>query len=239
MINVKTIIFSGGACPYQIEGITDDDKEFYLRYRGGWLRAGATPRPFLYDNDSYNIISEKVGDDLDGSVDPVLFMEKLKDKVTFPEGFEFRDMDIDYSPEFGMSEKMAKADQVTNQALQDLFDDNQITNREFKFRLWNSEDNKWDNPALLEVWNKNGQLLPLYDSQKYIIEQITGVFDSKSTLIYEGDIIHYTEQRIGWISFFAGSFVCNWNDQTEDELGKMVTLSMKIVGNIHENPELY
>ena len=38
MYNVKTVLNYGGACPFQLEGLTDWDEEIYVRYRGGNLR---------------------------------------------------------------------------------------------------------------------------------------------------------------------------------------------------------
>ena len=38
MINVKEVLHYGGACPFQLEGLTDKNEEIYVRYRGGCLR---------------------------------------------------------------------------------------------------------------------------------------------------------------------------------------------------------
>lgn len=91
MIKIKKILCAGGACPYQIEAITEDDKFFYLRYRGGWLRAGASnsSREFKYDDESYNIINRSIGDMWDGSRKPELFESLLRDKIEFKEEFNY------------------------------------------------------------------------------------------------------------------------------------------------------
>jgi hypothetical protein len=61
MITIKKILWAGGACPYQIEAITDDDKYFYLRYRNGNLRFGVWDNVEKCDHTNY-IYSKKVGD---------------------------------------------------------------------------------------------------------------------------------------------------------------------------------
>lgn len=89
MITIKSIECEGGACPYQIEATTDGGEYFYLRYRGGRLRAGvAKDYNAFWDNlGRYNIINVQCGEDLDGWMTPELGEKYLKDKVVFPEGF--------------------------------------------------------------------------------------------------------------------------------------------------------
>ena len=86
MIVIKSVEWSGGACPYQIEATTDDGKHFYLRYRGGRLRASC------HDDNGmicakYNVINVQIGGQFDGSINHDEAMALLKDKVKFPEGF--------------------------------------------------------------------------------------------------------------------------------------------------------
>lgn len=90
-VKIKTITSSGGACPYQLEAITEDDKYLYLRYRGGRLRAGVSDNEssFGHTSESYNIINKQIGHQLDGSADPELFSEHLRDLIKFPDGFLF------------------------------------------------------------------------------------------------------------------------------------------------------
>jgi hypothetical protein len=92
MIIIKNIINSGGACPYQLEAETGDGKWMYLRYRGGWLRyvvAETSTTWMKSKKDSWYDFSQQIGDDLDGYPDHDKFMEVLKDKIQFPEGFKF------------------------------------------------------------------------------------------------------------------------------------------------------
>ena len=86
---IKSVEWSGGACPYQIKGTTNDDRFFYLRYRGGRLRAGISDREGTFDYFNYNILSETIGDEYDGGCDPELFKKVIGDKIIFPDGFNF------------------------------------------------------------------------------------------------------------------------------------------------------
>lgn len=92
MIVITEIIYAGGACPYQLEAQTSEGHYLYLRYRDGRLRAGTAPTEaqFGHRAEDYNIINEKVGEDLDGWADHDKFMMLLKDKIKFPEEFVFK-----------------------------------------------------------------------------------------------------------------------------------------------------
>lgn len=63
MIVIKSIEYAGGACPYQIEATTEDGKYFYLRYRGGRLRACVleTRESFFQSGFNYNVIDIPFG----------------------------------------------------------------------------------------------------------------------------------------------------------------------------------
>ncbi len=93
-IKITRILCAGGACPYQIEAITKEGNYFYLRYRGGRLRAGVakTEKDFDFSKDSYNVIDIRCGDDFDGSINHEEHSKLLEGKVIFPEGFEMRSL---------------------------------------------------------------------------------------------------------------------------------------------------
>jgi hypothetical protein len=86
MIIIKSIEWSGGACPYQIEATTEDGQHFYLRYRGGRLRASCHSNS-ADQCKNYNVIDVQIGGTFDGAIDHDEAIELLKDKVKFPEGF--------------------------------------------------------------------------------------------------------------------------------------------------------
>ena len=111
-IKVTKIEWCGGACPYQIEGNTENGDYFYLRYRGGQLRAGAWPTHKEFWNrdwskeSAYNIIDIAYGHRLAGSVNHDEFMPLLEGKIIFPKGFK---MDTEHYEE-------PEQDQPTNDA---------------------------------------------------------------------------------------------------------------------------
>lgn len=90
MIKIVSIDYAGGACPYQLEGKTEDGKWFYLRYRGGMLRyvVAETHTTWMKSRkDSWYDYSKKIGDDYDGYAEHDVIYPHLKDHIHFPEGF--------------------------------------------------------------------------------------------------------------------------------------------------------
>lgn len=89
MIKIKRLLSYGGACPYQLEAITSDDKWLYIRYRSGILSyvvANSEKEWMNSDCIDYNY-SEAIGDGMDGYADHDLIFPHLCDKIEFPENF--------------------------------------------------------------------------------------------------------------------------------------------------------
>ena len=140
--------------------------------------------------------------------------------------------------------------------------------REFKFRLWSIEEKQFIAPNILEVFNesgdltpfkyiKTGKLNPLYmPVENYIIQQYTGLTDSKGNRIYEGDIIkeHHFEdwgdkigyEYIGIVVYkeysddilYAGYKTIPAKNQNTKFRGNAIQSDCEVIGNIFENPEL-
>ena len=90
MIKVVKIDYSGGACPYQLEGKTSDGKWIYIRYRSGWLRYAVADSHTQWTKskkDSWYDFSKKIGDDYDGYAVHDEVYPHLKEHIEFPEGF--------------------------------------------------------------------------------------------------------------------------------------------------------
>jgi len=89
MIKIKELISYGGACPYQLEAITEDDKWLYIRYRHGVLSyVVANSEKEWMDNDCIEYdFSEQIGDKMDGFAKHDLLFSHLNDKIEFPENF--------------------------------------------------------------------------------------------------------------------------------------------------------
>jgi len=118
-------------------------------------------------------------------------------------------------------------------------------NRELKFRIW---DNK--NKTFIYDWDASLKRLAIslaglvyhggYDDvlpeNDYVIQQYTGLKDSKGNDIYEGDIVEIGDRKREVI-FNIGMFYIDEN------YGDIVPISevdniIKVIGNIFENPEL-
>lgn len=89
MIKIKTLLSYGGACPYQLEAITEDNKWLYIRYRHGVLSyVIANSCKEWMDSDCINYeYNELIGDIMDGYAKHDLIFPHLCDKIEFPEGF--------------------------------------------------------------------------------------------------------------------------------------------------------
>lgn len=70
----------------------------------------------------------------------------------------------------------------------------------------------------------------------YILMQSTGLHDKNVKEIFEGDVVKYWE-NIGYIEFYQGSWVINWNDGSLFDLYDNEN-NLEVIGNIHENRDL-
>ena len=122
MVTIKKILYAGGACPYQIEAITDDDKFFYLRYRWGNLRFGVWENEAAFDIGRY-MFSKSIGDEYAGWGDNELIAKALEGQVVFPEGFIHESFsDKNYPAEGTFDGKpMTETEKLTEAKLRELF----------------------------------------------------------------------------------------------------------------------
>ena len=139
---------------------------------------------------------------------------------------------------------------------------------EIKFRAWdklekaylNEEDIAIDNLGnifIFERYDDNDsdlwytRILPDLDNNRHVIEQYTGLKDKNGTEIYGGDIVEvkhsdWTEPTIHVVEWCSDEKYPAFNLKPElDEAVNSIALvaqsdffSVKVVGNIHENPEL-
>ena len=72
--------------------------------------------------------------------------------------------------------------------------------------------------------------------------ECTGMCDKNDTPIFEGDIVEVKgvmEKRIAPIVFIKGKFVFDWKYSTiRPSIGMYESQQIKVIGNIHDNPEL-
>ena len=113
--------------------------------------------------------------------------------------------------------------------------------RQLKFRAWNEKKKKYEKPINFAV-DGQGKIYFLYMYEKeeptsdLIIEQFTGLQDKNGEKdIYEGDIFWDENGGIGVVTFCNGCFWFKGKGLFELLLKND---RKKIIGNIHENPEL-
>lgn len=120
-------------------------------------------------------------------------------------------------------------------------------NDRFKFRVWDNEQKRFTSvkPVVLCV-EGNAREIAMQDNDdgQYMIEQCTGLRDKNGRLIYEGDILQYTDahgfkiqQEVVWDDENARfAHVAEWGcfDRTFSPLEREICAQKEIVGNIHE-----
>jgi uncharacterized phage protein (TIGR01671 family) len=157
--------------------------------------------------------------------------------------------------------------------------------REFKFRMWNKVNNKFISPFRFECDNYykdtgmvlldfNGKIRiaeyskgngdnsassvysEVDNADNYVVQQYTGLTDSKGNRIYEGDIIkeHHFEdwgdkigyEYIGIVVYkeysddilYAGYKTIPAKNQNTKFRGNAIQSDCEVIGNVFENPEL-
>jgi hypothetical protein len=104
--------------------------------------------------------------------------------------------------------------------------------REIKFRGWSNEEKKYYYDNIGGTIKNKEIFIGSVGYFNGIIQQFTGLKDSKGIEVYEGDIIQYFVK-----GEVFGRFVVKWNDEGFWDYGINLSKS-KVIGNIYENPEL-
>lgn len=115
-----------------------------------------------------------------------------------------------------------------------------MKDREIKFRAWGVKTNKWVYPVLDVTINMSKH-------NSYIIEQFTGLKDKLGKDVYEGDVLQLDNSEqydMFQMGYFNEKVTVSDIRMLFSELNSMHDLYhfksnyMKILGNIHQNPEL-
>jgi len=101
-----------------------------------------------------------------------------------------------------------------------------------RFKVW---DEKFKHMVSWEKVKYTPLLIDAFDGKDAVALQYSGIDDKNQKEICEGDIVKYRlHEGEGIIEFYAGIFFCTWDDQTDDELGYMLTDDLQVIGNIYE-----
>lgn len=123
--------------------------------------------------------------------------------------------------------------------------------REILFRGKRIPDGKWVEGyyAKHEKLNKFGILPAEYPRVSFIIGvyeesigQYTGLNDENEKKIFEGDIIANEDSSVKWIvKYFCNRFfgISEKDFYISEDLYDLVVEGVYIIGNIHDNPELF
>jgi hypothetical protein len=111
--------------------------------------------------------------------------------------------------------------------------------REIKFRMWSKDVNRyWYDPENVYVClklSKMPEYKGLYDDMVW--QQYTGMKDKNGVEIYEGDIIRGM-MYFGPAGFHESSVIIKWDNEQGYQWNYWKLDSIKIEGNMFENPEL-
>ena len=107
--------------------------------------------------------------------------------------------------------------------------------RTIKFRFWSPPGK-----SFVEQYKYNGYVDELFEQDDMLIPcQFTGFQDKIGNDLFEGDIVRFHEDKIGYVDFEFGSFLLRIkNASTMGFIFLHAVGSYEIIGNKFENPEL-
>ncbi|WP_157820874.1 YopX family protein [Macrococcoides caseolyticum] len=109
-----------------------------------------------------------------------------------------------------------------------------------KFRIFDKKKKRFLDDFTMEIDRYGISVLDEFnyvvDEDDRVLMQSTGLNDMNVKEIFEGDIVKYWE-NIGYIEFYQGSWVINWNDGSLFDLYDNEN-NLEVLGNIHEHSHL-
>lgn len=108
--------------------------------------------------------------------------------------------------------------------------------REIKFRAWNYKISKM--LYNVQLCGHSGKVTSAFSAHDYPVMQYTGLTDKEGVELYEGDIIENEDLDKRLILYCLNGFEMRIMNGNRDSRGTTWHFTFKIIGNIHENPEL-
>ena len=115
--------------------------------------------------------------------------------------------------------------------------------REIKFRAWIKDLKELGEPKTLKEIYEFKMLSENSIFNDLELMQYTGLKDTNGVEIYEGDILKFGNNNTSEVTFENGCFnvfdePLGWDFDSEEVPIKALMSYSKVIGNIHENPEL-
>ena len=103
--------------------------------------------------------------------------------------------------------------------------------RQFIYRIFNIKENKYTMTGSLYGCEGTAHLSQCFNRNETIIEEYTGLTDSKGTRIFEGDIVR---QKFGRKNHYSNVIWDNYGWYLDEFPLAMFDEDLLVVGNIHQ-----